>query len=241
MAEKHITVNFSDASSSGDLSLQLDEERNNDKTTFAVGEIAYLKFLFSNSDAYTIKTSSGSASVVGTNIHYPITDEEIQFANVKQGTLDYVPAGGVTPTWIGNNGGTPLFNEKIITVPNEIIGILNCDYTTKGDRLALTATESGTILVVVIQGSNQASLAVTFGAAADAVEYELEVKDFCSDASLSGVAVSMDGRYKGLTDANGVVNLGLLTPGSTHALKMTRSGYEDSDDDDLNNDSFVVV
>lgn len=74
----------------------------------------------------------------------------------------------------------------------------------------------------------------------DPVPYELEATDYCSDADVEGVAVTMDGDYMGLTNGDGIISLGDLVPGTTHTLKLTKTGYQDSDLDNLNNDSFTV-
>lgn len=70
--------------------------------------------------------------------------------------------------------------------------------------------------------------------------YELQVKSFCTDETVAGVTVYMDGTEMGQTDADGVISLGALLPGSTHTLKMVKDGYISSDQDKLNNDSFTV-
>ena len=55
-----------------------------------------------------------------------------------------------------------------------------------------------------------------------------------------GVTVFLDDVDIGETDANGVISLGGLVPGSTHSIRMTKDGYIPSNEDQLSNDSFVV-
>jgi hypothetical protein len=227
------------------LSLELDSAANGGKTSFVVNQNVYLKFLFPGSSPYTVKSSMGTAGVAAMNIHYLVQDEEVQFANSKTGTLRYYPLEGVTHRWIGVSAGTPRFNGKEITLGGLSVAILNCTYKTKGDRLFIVSGKVGNVLVVAIQGKNQASLTVNFGEKngdgnGKPVPYELEVKDYCTDEILSGVTIYLDDADIGQTDANGVIALGALVPGSTHSLRMAKGGYINSEKDKLNNDSFTV-
>lgn len=225
------------------LSLSLDTVANEDETTFVIGNKVYLKFLSSVDEPYTIEVNMGTAKTEATNIHYPIEDDEITFANTNSGSLGYVPVGEVDYEWIGKSAGTPVFNGREILLDEDSIAILKCNYKTKGDRLSVVSSEAGTVLVVVIQGENQASLSITFEdeeEEEEPVAYELDVKNYCSDASLSGVTVYLDEVDIGQTNINGIIALGALIPGSTHTLKMMKAGYIDSDKDKLNNDSFTV-
>lgn len=229
------------------LSLSLDSVANKGKYAFVVGDKIYLKFLSSDSGSYAIKVNTGTAKTEATNIHYPIKNEEIQFANTDTGTLSYFPCGGVSYKWIGESGGTPVFDGKDIILAKPVVGILVCDYETKGDRLSISSSIEGTVLVAVIQKSDQASLSVSFEKKSEEEEekpepvaYELEVKDYCADGVLPGVTIYLDGIDIGQTDANGVIAVGALIPGSTHSLKMAKGGYINSENDKLNNDSFTV-
>jgi len=87
-----------------------------------------------------------------------------------------------------------------------------------------------------ILASHTISVTVIEGLPKDIV---ITVREYTTEALLDGAAVTVDGTYKGTTDSNGVINVGLLQPG-THTIKITKSGYVDSDSDDLENDSFVV-
>lgn len=248
MAEKSLTISFSIPSSETLISLSLDDVANQGVTSFEITDVVYLKFLSASNASFIVERSSGIGSIVGENIYYPI-EEEVQFIHTNEASLSHIPVSGVTWDWVGISGGTPLFNNEKVTVPNEVTAVLKCIYSTKGSRLSLMSSAVGTVLVVVTQGTGddaqRASLSVAFAASttdpAIPVAYELEVKDFCNDDILSGVEVYLNGSYKGLTDANGIINLGLLFPGTTHTLKMVRDGYENSDEDNLNNDSFVVA
>jgi len=74
----------------------------------------------------------------------------------------------------------------------------------------------------------------------DLVPYEISVLDFCSDEAIANVQIYLNGSYIGVTDSTGIKSLGYLTPGTSYTLKMTKTGYQNSDVDALNNDSFTV-
>lgn len=65
------------------------------------------------------------------------------------------------------------------------------------------------------------------------------VKEYTSDVEVSGATVYVDGDNKGTTDAEGKINLQDVTIGP-HTIKVTKAGYLDTDEDDLDNDSFTI-
>jgi len=67
----------------------------------------------------------------------------------------------------------------------------------------------------------------------------LNVKDWATEVDVSGVTVYVDGTWKGSTDGDGNISLSNITVGD-HTLRLTKSGYLNSDLDDLANDSFTV-
>lgn len=68
----------------------------------------------------------------------------------------------------------------------------------------------------------------------------INVADFITDADLQTVTVFIDEVNKGTTDANGLITIGDVTVGN-HAIKMTKTGYTDSDADTLINDFIMVI
>ena len=68
----------------------------------------------------------------------------------------------------------------------------------------------------------------------------INVADFISLADLITVSVYIDEVLKGTTDANGLITIASVTVGS-HAIKMTKTGYSDSDVDTLLNDFIMVI
>lgn len=81
------------------------------------------------------------------------------------------------------------------------------------------------------------------GAKASAVilrDITISIKAYVDDSDIANASVYIDDVYVGVTDADGEINVSDVTVGG-HALKVTATGYVDSDDDDLLNDYFVVA
>lgn len=68
----------------------------------------------------------------------------------------------------------------------------------------------------------------------------INVTDFIDDTDLQTVTVFIDEVDKGTTDANGLITIADVTVGS-HAIKMTKTAYTDSDADTLINDYIMVI
>ena len=71
------------------------------------------------------------------------------------------------------------------------------------------------------------------------VDVVLVVREYTTDVLLSGAAVKINGVSVGNTDSDGRINIG-SKPIGRYTIKITKSGYVDSDLDDLENDSFIV-
>jgi len=68
----------------------------------------------------------------------------------------------------------------------------------------------------------------------------INITDYVSEADVAGASVYLDGTLQGTTDANGEIDLSDVAIG-THTLKVTKTGYVDSDEDELLNDYLVVT
>ena len=246
-----LTFTSEDFTSDG-IHLSLDTERNREvygeeKTTFAPGEAAYLK-LISSFDNYELYTSAGSVSRVASNILYEHS-ENIIFRFEQKASLEQNPVGAVSWEWLGRSAETPFFNGKDVSIPEAEVAVLKCDYKVSGDRLRLVVSHGSMygnseldVVVVAVKGENKASSTVSYSTEEGGVPtpIELEVSDFCSGEVVDEVEVFLDGTSVGTTNINGKIYLGELLTGSTHQLKMTKTGYVDSDQDVLHNDEFTV-
>jgi len=68
----------------------------------------------------------------------------------------------------------------------------------------------------------------------------IHVTDYIDASELQTVTVWIDGVNKGTTDANGELDVDDVAVGG-HTLKLTKTGYLDSDADTLLNDYIVVT
>jgi len=68
----------------------------------------------------------------------------------------------------------------------------------------------------------------------------IHVADYIDATELETVSVYIDSVLKGTTDANGELDIDDVAVGG-HALKLTKTGYLDSDADTLLNDYIVVT
>jgi len=68
----------------------------------------------------------------------------------------------------------------------------------------------------------------------------INITDYVSEADVATASVYVDGALKGTTDANGEIDISGIAIG-THTLKVTKTGYVDSDLDELLNDYLVVT
>ena len=68
----------------------------------------------------------------------------------------------------------------------------------------------------------------------------INVQDYSDDSDLEDVTVYIDGVSQGTTDSDGNITINDIAVGG-HTLKMTKTGYYDSDADTLYNDFIMVV
>jgi len=242
-----------DGTGGSQISMGLDAAKNaevygENKTSFAPNEMAYL-FILPHGD-YQLQSSAGTVSKQGSNIPFE-QSENLTFENSVSASLAHPPMGAVTSwRWLGNAGGTPLFTGRTVSVPAPVVGVLQVTYKTAGDRIGLVVTSLNgldelPVLVVATNGDgDKANATVTFTLDGSdppvPTPTEIEVTNFCSGDIVPGATVYIDGVDVGVTNAAGIVYAGMLIPGRTYVLKVTGSGFTDSDKDVLNNDSFTV-
>lgn len=126
--------------------------------------------------------------------------------------------------------------RRFTTGPREEQDLVECHH--------LVPTEKGLGLHEAVVDLNAAS--VTWGGlgkwtAADATrDITIHIADYIDAAELQTVSVYIDSVLKGTTDANGELDVDGVAVGG-HTLKLTKTGYLDSDADTLLNDYIVVT
>ena len=228
-------------SGAGGFSVSLDSEKNDGKSTFAPDESAYL--IVAPTGDYTYEVSAGSLTGIGRYIPIPVIDTLI-FSNSKTAELSSLPAYAATSIqWLGKSGGTPLIDGQTVTVPNEIVGVLEIGYDTyvSSYRLDITSRDMDgeeVLPVVVVFTDSEgttAGLTVTFALDEDEptgpdpdtilVTYTINVTSLCAEGVIEGVCVTQDGDAIGCTDEYGQVTFESY-PGS-YAFMASRTGYVD--------------
>ncbi len=67
----------------------------------------------------------------------------------------------------------------------------------------------------------------------------LNIADYTSEVAVGSAKVYIDGNYRGTTSTNGVLIIPYLQTGD-HTIRIVAPGYQDSDDDELANETFTV-
>jgi hypothetical protein len=243
---KDIIINFEDSCAEvqseklAKIEISLDNDKNTNKTRFMANETAYLR-IYPNGLSPTLKSTLGTVSISSKDMMMDIT-EEIVFTRDNSAELKYLPTNAIKYSWIGRDPNVkPQFADKTITFPKEITGVLKVSYQSKYDSIKLFSKSEGTIIVEAYTDSYYGSITVNFLGAQSTEKRDvtLTVKDACSKSIVAGAKIYVDGKYIGVTNNSGVINLGERSVG-THTIKATKEGYTDSDKDTILNDEFIV-
>lgn len=253
MADTNLTTSFKTEDTSLDesieISLILDADRNNDQVEFAIGSDVFVKIMPTGDNNDFFSVNVGNVVKIDSNIPQVVTDEEVSFANSNTANLNYRPSGPVSWSWVGVACGNPNFKGREINLTSNAIGVLKCTYTTYFDRLKVTysGVDEADVLLVCIRGAVQDSLVIPFvadnvtGATKDVT---ITVRDYCSDSIVSYANITVWGtgfaEQSFVCNDAGQVIIPDLVIGQTYNIKVTASGYRDSDQDSLDNASFIV-
>jgi hypothetical protein len=233
----------------------LDETANSEATEFQSGTSAYVRqFPSGNFDLFI---NVGTVRKKLENARYLIAEEVVTFTNSKRGVLDYDPVDTVLYRWVGNNPGIPRFSGRIVHLPTEAYAVLLCTYTTSYDQLEVfySGNEETNILLAATRETVDDDGETEYLTGSILISYKVDdletrpviltLSDYCSDDIISGATIILSGpgytTTEFTTDALGQAHLGNLTVGVTYDIKITATGYRDSDLDSLSNDSFTVT
>ena len=234
----------------GRLLLELDEEANSGRSHFEPGvDDAYVR-LFPSGLYPELRTNVGVAQIVAVGLPLEIED---YFTVANTDTLSLSrPVNLQAPIqwqWVGRvfteSGKTPQpqISEWEIRFAEPVSGVLWLKYQSLFDRIKVNCNEETDVLLEAfktLEGYEEPLYAyiVISWEHVERTVY-LTVKCACTRAPLQGVAVYVDGEYRGLTDVSGRITLGDLRVGS-HSLRLVKEGYQASDVDLIKNDELVV-
>lgn len=234
----------------GQLVLELDEEANSGKSNFEPGvDDAYVR-LFPSGLYPALRTNVGTARIVAVGLPLQV-DDYFVVADSDRISLSK-PVDTAAPMsweWVGRvytdsgNIPQPQITPWEIKFPEDVSGILHLQYQSLFDRIKVNCDQEVKVLLEAfktLEGYDEPlydSITLSWRHVEKTVY--LTVKCACTRAPLEGVAVYVDGAYKGMTDASGRITLGDLRVG-THQLKLIKQGYQASDVDLIKNDELVV-
>jgi len=84
------------------------------------------------------------------------------------------------------------------------------------------------------------TVTTSVGPGEDGVDITVVYKDYVKGTVLADVSVSVDGAYRGVTDASGSIVIRNLAREVTHTISATKAGYLDTETDSLANDTFTI-
>ena len=141
----------------GNISVELDDAANNDRSQFASGDIVHY-LVHTDPIDMTVSNTTSAGTVAANGTKQVTVSEIVTFAKSTTGRLNKVPTGTVTWSWIGRDGGAPTFAGADITLASAAVGVLQCSYPTTAKAFALSGVTIPTGLdefpvVVVVEES----------------------------------------------------------------------------------------
>jgi hypothetical protein len=232
-----ITFTSAQDATRSEFMLEVDGE----KSTFSPGETAKIN-IYPGGKSPSLSISAGSATLGLTNQTKEIT-EYITFAKTDSSFLSYPAKTVKSALWVGRNCGKVTIKEKAISIPAVASGVLKVVYDTSYDQANVTCS-FGAMTILEAENPDRygyMNVDFTYGTDAELAETEvvIQVRSACTNSKLAGADVWLNGAYVGKSDSDGYVYLGKLPRGS-YQVRAVRSGYLDTDQDNIANDSFTV-
>ena len=157
MAKQSINITFvtKEVAAGEALVVELDDEKNEDKTQFLYGEKAYFRiYTYPENMSITITESDGDITLEGSGISEE--EEQIMFPNTKEGSCSKPVKSLVSSEWLGNSLGSVSAEGTKISVSSEGVAVLKLKYKANFRRYALSLSskdeESYTVIVYVEGG-----------------------------------------------------------------------------------------
>jgi hypothetical protein len=254
---------------SGGFSLEINEEDNLGKTSFAPGDTAYLR-CYPGFPCKIKHTAGSKGPGKGSGLKY-IENECITIVATDSATTQYFVASGFTGGWIGTIStaptladpesvpappGTPISSAgakfKIdgweLTFPNVRTGIFQCSYYTSYSSFSITCMEETPVLITAERtdekyGEMFGSITVDFTGEVAIRDVYITIKDACTRQIVSGASVFIttpEGELSFTSDDAGRVFIEELQSGMQYPIVIRASGYKDSNQDRIHNDYIEV-
>lgn len=210
-----------------------------DTTVYTAGNHATVN-MFPSDNAAVFSLSSGTAKRSSTGNTITKT-EYIIFAQSDTGSLGYPADKVLSISWQGKTGGAPTITGTTVSLPETCSGVLKITYQTSYDVLDVVCPIASMCLLEAKGASRYGytTLDYTYGTGEGTTPVMLKVRDAQTNVVLPDASVWINDVYMGVTDGNGFIDLGYMNPG-TYSVRAVKSGYQDTDQDVIANDSFTV-
>lgn len=219
----------------------LEPSENNGKTIFAPNERGRLK-LYPGGRGPSVTASCGTCKAAFTAIRQTYT-EYLAFRDSAEANVNYHIEKLVSALWDGTGSGTPQIYGSRLVLPEKTTGILKVTYETSYDIVDVTCAKPTYVLVTASSEGLSGDFLMDFtdGFLSDVYDKDvvITVRDACTRKIIPGATVYINGKYSGKTDSEGILRLGSMKEG-TYSLKITKDGYQSTDEDSIRNDYFTV-
>ena len=245
MANTNLTVTFGKDSDSAGFNLELDSEKNNEKSNFAPGDEVYIK-VYPGGLSPSHNSTMGNITVMATNKYESIPKEEggfeyLVFARDSEQSVSHIIKSITDLKWCGFIPDTPpIFGETKISFSEEVSCVMKLQYKTTYDSWRLTGVNIPCrVLVEAFNEERYGSLTIDFTEDEEDRDHVfLVVRDACTEQLIPGANVEIGGVLH-VADDKGKVDLGILSTG-TYQVRITAQDYQDSDTDRIGNDELVI-
>ncbi len=137
-----LSITFTASSETGDIVIELDDDRNNGKSEFLYGEKAYFKVFYDPSLVLYVTSSDGTITSEGNG--QEIVEDDYEFISDSEQTVSKPIMSIVDYTWLGNSLGTIsktglyTFECSDTPDPSNNIGVARVRYASQFARYAVT-------------------------------------------------------------------------------------------------------
>lgn len=213
------------------------------------GQTADIKVYSPASDVTSAVNSEGSSVNRSSSGKTETKSESITFTN-GEGTLsfpvksDVNVSGTGAPLW--TLGSNKIFVNEWRDNPSYASMTRTVSYKTEYETWSTSVPQDCQEPIITINfgfsGGCTGSVTISVNPAdeeeSDQRTTYFTIKNYVGGTVLEGVSIYVDNIFKGVTNADGQLSVDL--PIGDHILKMTKPGYTDSDQDDLDNSDFTV-
>ncbi len=209
------------------LTIGLDEDHNEGKTTFCPGDDAFLIVYHSPGQDVAIGSAIGNIKEKLTSVPIEI-EEVINCDNSSSINLRYEPVGNIAITWAPPVSTAFTISGRTVTLAQPVFSIATITYETLTDIWMLNGiTEESSVRVLANMGETTSAMTVSFLCDAEdtpdgeLVDETVEAYDCTTGDPVSGVKIWIEGQYQGSTNSSGICSIGERTVGEVLTVRWT--------------------